>query len=66
MAAVELSQRYISKRFLSDKFINLIDQAISKLRIEINSKPEKIELLKRKIMQLQIQIKVIKRENDEK
>lgn len=66
IAAVELSQRYISERFLPDKAIDLIDEAASKLRMEINSKPEELDTLDRKIMQLEIQIEAIKRENDEK
>jgi len=64
--AVELSQRYITDRFLPDKAIDLIDEAASKLRMEINSKPEEIDVLDRKIMQLEIEIEAIKRENDEK
>ncbi|XOD67187.1 MAG: ATP-dependent chaperone ClpB [Flavobacteriales bacterium Tduv] len=66
ISAVELSQRYISERFLPDKAIDLIDEAASKLRMEINSKPEELDTLDRKIMQLEIQIEAIKRENDEK
>ncbi|MCF6131894.1 ATP-dependent chaperone ClpB [Flavobacterium wongokense] len=65
MAAVELSQRYITNRFLPDKAIDLIDEAASKLRMEINSKPEELDVLDRKIMQLEIEIEAIKRENDE-
>lgn len=64
IAAVELSQRYITNRFLPDKAIDLIDEAASKLRIEINSKPEELDALDRKIMQLEIEIEAIKREND--
>ncbi|WP_394748578.1 ATP-dependent chaperone ClpB [Spongiimicrobium salis] len=64
IAAVELSQRYITNRFLPDKAIDLIDEAASKLRIEINSKPEELDALDRKIMQLEIEIAAIKREND--
>lgn len=66
IAAVALSQRYISNRFLPDKAIDLIDEAASKLRMEINSKPEVLDVLDRKIMQLEIQIEAIKRENDQK
>lgn len=66
IAAVELSQRYINERFLPDKGIDLIDEAASKLRMEINSKPEKLDNLDRKITQLEIQIEAIKRENDQK
>ncbi len=64
IAAVELSQRYITNRFLPDKAIDLIDEAASKLRMEINSKPEELDVLDRKIMQLEIEIEAIKREND--
>ncbi|MGB0979975.1 MAG: ATP-dependent Clp protease ATP-binding subunit, partial [Croceimicrobium sp.] len=64
LASVELSQRYISDRFLPDKAIDLIDEAAAKLRIEINSKPEEIDLLDRKIMQLEIELEAIKREGD--
>jgi ATP-dependent Clp protease ATP-binding subunit ClpB len=64
IAAVELSQRYISDRFLPDKAIDLIDEAASKLRMEINSKPEELDEIERKIMQLEIEREAIKREND--
>ena len=64
IAAVELSQRYITNRFLPDKAIDLIDEAASKLRMEINSKPEALDVLDRKIMQLEIEIEAIKREDD--
>lgn len=64
IAAVELSQRYITNRFLPDKAIDLIDESASKLRMEINSKPEELDVLDRKIMQLEIEIEAIKREND--
>ncbi|WP_185873810.1 ATP-dependent Clp protease ATP-binding subunit [Blattabacterium cuenoti] len=66
IAAVELSKRYINERYLPDKAIDLIDEAASKLRMEINSKPEELDVLHRKIMQIEIQIEAIKRENDEK
>ena len=66
IAAVELSQRYISDRFLPDKAIDLMDEAAAKLRMEINSKPEELDALDRKIMQLEIEIEAIKRENDTK
>ena len=66
IAAVELSQRYISDRFLPDKAIDLIDEAASKLRMEINSKPEKLDEIERRIMQLEIEREAIKREKDEK
>jgi ATP-dependent Clp protease ATP-binding subunit ClpB len=64
IAAVELSQRYISNRFLPDKAIDLMDEAAAKLRIEINSKPEELDILDRKVMQLEIEIEAIKREKD--
>ncbi|WP_372945403.1 ATP-dependent chaperone ClpB [Muriicola sp.] len=64
IAAVELSQRYITDRFLPDKAIDLMDEAASKLRMEINSKPEDLDVLDRKIMQLEIEIEAIKREED--
>jgi ATP-dependent Clp protease ATP-binding subunit ClpB len=62
IAAVELSQRYITNRFLPDKAIDLMDEAASKLRMEINSKPEELDVLDRKIMQLEIEMEAIKRE----
>ena len=64
IAAVELSQRYISDRFLPDKAIDLIDEAASKLRLEINSAPEELETIDRKIRQLEIEREAIKREKD--
>jgi ATP-dependent Clp protease ATP-binding subunit ClpB len=66
IAAVELSQRYITDRQLPDKAIDLIDEAASKVRMEINSKPEELDELERKIMQLEIEREAIKRENDSK
>ncbi|MDF1673659.1 MAG: ATP-dependent chaperone ClpB [Vicingaceae bacterium] len=66
ISAVELSQRYISDRFLPDKAIDLIDEAASKLRMEINSKPEALDEIERKIMQLEIEREAIKREKDTK
>lgn len=66
IAAVQLSTRYISDRFLPDKAIDLMDEAASKLRMEMNSKPEEIDQLDRRIIQLEIEIQAIKRENDEK
>ena len=65
IGAVTLSQRYITNRFLPDKAIDLMDEAASKLRMEINSKPEELDVLDRKIMQLEIEIEAIKREKDE-
>jgi ATP-dependent Clp protease ATP-binding subunit ClpB len=66
IAAVELSQRYITERHLPDKAIDLIDEAASKLRMEINSKPEELDELDRKILQLEIEREALKRENDSK
>lgn len=65
IGAVELSQRYITNRFLPDKAIDLMDEAASKLRMEMNSKPEELDMLDRKVMQLEIEIEAIKREKDE-
>ena len=64
ISAVELSQRYITERHLPDKAIDLIDEAASKLRMEINSKPEQLDEIERKIMQFEIEREAIKREND--
>ncbi|WP_340198476.1 ATP-dependent chaperone ClpB [Ascidiimonas sp. W6] len=64
IGAVELSQRYITNRFLPDKAIDLMDESASKLRMEINTKPEELDVLDRKIMQLEIEIEAIKREDD--
>lgn len=64
ISAVDLSQRYISDRFLPDKAIDLIDEAASKLRIEINSLPEELDELERKLKQLEIEKVAIQREND--
>ena len=64
IAAVELSQRYITDRFLPDKAIDLIDEAASKLRLEINSVPGDWTSLERRIKQLEIERDAIKREND--
>jgi ATP-dependent Clp protease ATP-binding subunit ClpB len=64
ISAVELSQRYITDRFLPDKAIDLIDEAASKLRLEINSLPEELEIVERRIRQLEIEKEAIKREND--
>ncbi|MCK9203454.1 MAG: ATP-dependent chaperone ClpB [Bacteroidales bacterium] len=65
ISAVELSQRYISDRFLPDKAIDLIDEAASKLRLEINSLPEDLEKIERRLRQMEIEREAIKRENDE-
>lgn len=64
ISAVELSQRYITDRFLPDKAIDLIDEAASKLRLEINSLPEELEIIERRIRQLEIEREAIKREKD--
>ena len=66
ISAVELSSRYITDRFLPDKAIDLMDEAASKLRMEINSKPEELDKLDRQIMQLEIELAAIKREGDKK
>ena len=65
IAAVELSQRYINDRFLPDKAIDLMDEAASKLRMQINSMPIELDEVERKIMQLEIEREAIKRENEE-
>ena len=66
IAAVDLSIRYISNRFLPDKAIDLVDEAASRLRLQINSLPEELENIQRKIRQLEIEREAIKRENDTK
>lgn len=66
IASVELSQRYITDRFLPDKAIDLIDEAASKLRLEMNSVPENIDEIERRIKQLEIEREAIKREGDRK
>jgi len=66
IAAVELSQRYISDRFLPDKAIDLMDEAASKLRMQINSMPIELDELERKIMQLEIEREAMKREEEHK
>ncbi|MGK6351102.1 ATP-dependent chaperone ClpB [Parapedobacter sp. DT-150] len=66
IAAVELSQRYIADRFLPDKAIDLMDEAASKLRLEMDSVPEAVDEIERRIMQLEIEREAIKRENDTK
>jgi ATP-dependent Clp protease ATP-binding subunit ClpB len=66
IAAVSLSSRYITERFLPDKAIDLIDEAAAKLRLEMDSSPEALDEIERKIMQLEIEVEAIKRENDEK
>jgi ATP-dependent Clp protease ATP-binding subunit ClpB len=64
IAAVELSQRYINDRFLPDKAIDLMDEAASKLRMQINSMPIELDEVERKIMQLEIEREAMKRENE--
>ena len=66
VAAVQLSRRYIADRFLPDKAIDLIDEAASKLRIEIDSMPEELDTIERKLQQLEIEREALKREKDEK
>ncbi len=65
IAAVELSVRYVTDRFLPDKSIDLIDESAAKLRLEMNSMPEELDKLERQIRQLEIEREAIKRENDE-
>ncbi len=65
VSAVELSTRYITSRFLPDKAIDLIDEAASRLRLEMNSVPEEIDSLDRRVRQLEIEREAIRRENDE-
>jgi ATP-dependent Clp protease ATP-binding subunit ClpB len=64
ISAVTLSDRYITDRFLPDKAIDLIDEAAAKLRLEMDSLPEELDEIERRIMQLEIEIEAIKREND--
>lgn len=66
IAAVDLSIRYITNRFLPDKAIDLVDEAASRLRLQINSLPEELENIERKIRQLEIEREAIKREKDKK
>ena len=66
IAAAELSNRYITSRFLPDKAIDLIDEAAAKVRLEMDSVPEEIDELDRKVRQLEIEREAIKRENDQK
>jgi len=66
IGAVQLSQRYITDRFLPDKAIDLIDEAASKLRMQINSMPVELDEVQRKMRQLEIEREAIKRENDDK
>lgn len=66
IAAVELSNRYITDRFLPDKAIDLMDEAAAKLRLEVDSVPEELDVIERNIKQLEIEREAIKRENDKK
>jgi len=66
IAAVSLSSRYITERFLPDKAIDLIDEAAAKLRLEMDSSPEALDEIERKILQLEIEVEAIKREDDKK
>lgn len=66
IAAVELSSRYITERFLPDKAIDLIDESAAKLKLEMNSMPEELDELERKLRQLEIEREAIKRENDQR
>lgn len=66
IASVELSQRYITERFLPDKAIDLMDEAAARLRLEMDSVPQELDEIDRKIMQLEIEREAIKREKDEK
>ncbi len=65
IAAVQLSMRYVTDRFLPDKAIDLIDESAAKLKLEMNSMPEELDELERRIRQLEIEREAIKRENDE-
>ncbi|MCE3269480.1 MAG: clpB, partial [Burkholderiales bacterium] len=65
VAAAELSHRYITDRFLPDKAIDLIDEAASKIKMEIDSKPESMDKLERRLIQLKIEREAVKKENDE-
>src|SRR5690606_36523843 len=65
IAAVELSHRYVTDRFLPDKAIDLVDESAAKLHLEMNSMPEELDELERRIRQLEIEREAIKRENDE-
>ena len=65
ISAVQLSHRYITERFLPDKAIDLVDEAAAKLRLEIDSVPQQLDEVERKIMQLEIEREAIKRENDQ-
>jgi ATP-dependent Clp protease ATP-binding subunit ClpB len=66
IAAVELSQRYINDRFLPDKAIDLVDESAAKLRLEMDSVPEELDEINRRIMQLEIEREAIKREKDDR
>src|SRR5690606_5189623 len=64
VAAAQLSNRYITDRFLPDKAIDLVDEAASRLRMEVDSKPEELDALDRQILQLQIEAEALKKEDD--
>ncbi len=64
VAAATLSHRYITDRFLPDKAIDLMDEAASRLRMEVDSKPEELDALDRQILQLQIEAEALKKEDD--
>ena len=66
VSAVELSQRYINDRFLPDKAIDLMDEAASRIRLQIDSKPEKLDKIERKLLQNKIEYESLKKENDKK
>ena len=66
VSAVELSTRYINDRFLPDKAIDLMDEAASRIRLQIDSKPEKLDKIERKILQSKIEYESLKKENDKK
>ena len=66
VSAVELSQRYINDRFLPDKAIDLMDEAASRIRLQIDSKPEKLDKIERKLLQSKIEYESLKKENDKK
>ncbi|MFL2661772.1 MAG: ATP-dependent Clp protease ATP-binding subunit [Alphaproteobacteria bacterium] len=66
VAAVELSKRYINDRFLPDKAIDLMDEAASRIRLQIDSKPEKLDKVERKLLQTKIEYESLKKENDKK
>ena len=66
VSAVELSDRYINDRFLPDKAIDLMDEAASRIRLQIDSKPEELDKIQRKLLQNRIEYESLKKENDKK